>query len=42
MHIQRGVTLVASVLQSVTAVKLKVNGQIEIFAVLNGQATISL
>ena len=39
---QGSVTLIASVLRSATAVKTKVNGQIEIFAVVNGQATISL
>ena len=38
---QGGVTLIAAVLRSATAVKTKVNGQIEIFAVVNGQATIS-
>ena len=31
--IQGGVTLTASVLQSATAVKTKVNGQVEIFAI---------
>ena len=40
--LQGGVTLTASVLRSVTAVKTKVNGQIKIFAIVNGQATISL
>ena len=39
---QGGVTLTASVLRSATAVKTKVNGQIEIFAIANGQATIKL
>ena len=39
---QGGVTLTASVLRSATAVKTKVNNQIEIFAIVNGQATISL
>ena len=41
-HLQGGVTLIASVLWSATVVKTKVNGQIEIFALVNGQATISL
>ena len=41
-NIQRGVTLIASVLRSATAVKTKVSSQIEIFAIVNGQATISL
>ena len=40
--IEGGVTLIASVLPSVTAVKTKVNSQFEIFAIDNGQATISL
>ena len=40
--IQGDVTLITSVLRSATAVKMKVNGQIEIFTVVNGQATISL
>ena len=39
---QGGVTLTASVLRSATAVKTKVNGEIEIFATVNSQATISL
>ena len=39
---QGGVTLIASVLRSATTVKTKVNGQIKIFAIVNGQATISL
>ena len=39
---QGDVTLTASALRSATAVKTKVNGQIEIFAQVNGQATISL
>ena len=38
----RGVTLTASVLPSATTVKMKVNGQLEIFAIVNGQATIFL
>ena len=42
MHIQGGVTLTASVLRSATAVKTKVNGQIKIFAIIKGQATIAL
>ena len=36
----RGVTLTVSVLPSATAVKTKINGQLEIFAIVNGQATI--
>ena len=39
---QGGVTLIASVLRSATAVKMKINGQLEIFAIVNGQITISL
>ena len=39
--LQGGVILIASVLPSATAVKTKVNGQLEIFAIVNGQATIS-
>ena len=39
---QGGVTPVASVLPSATAVKIKVNGQLEIFFIVNSQATISL
>ena len=42
LTIQGGVTLIASVLPSVTAVKTKVNSQFEILAIDNGQATISL
>ena len=42
LSIQAGVTLIASVLPSVTAVKTIVNNQFEIFALDNGQATISL
>ena len=42
LTIQGGVTLIASVLPSVTAVKTKVNSQFEIFTIDNGQATISL
>ena len=42
VQVQGGVTLTASVLRSATAVKTKVNGQIEIFVKVNGQATISL
>ena len=42
VKLQGGVTLITSVLRSATAVKTKVNGQIEIFAIVNGQATISL
>ena len=40
--IQGGVTLIASVLPSVTAVKTKANSQFEIFTIDNGQTTISL
>ena len=40
--VQGGVTPVASVLPSATAVKIKVNGQLEIFFIVNSQATISL
>ena len=36
------VTLIASVLRSATTVKTKVNGQIEIFAIVNGQVAIFL
>ena len=39
---QGGVAPIASVLQSATAVKIKVNGQLEIFFIVNSQATISL
>ena len=41
-HIRGGVTPVASVLPSATGVKIKVNGQLEIFFIVNSQATISL
>ena len=36
---QGGVTVIASELRSATAVKTKVNSQLEIFAIVNGQAT---
>ena len=39
---QGGATPVASVLPSATAVKIKVNGQLEIFFIVNSQATTSL
>ena len=39
---QGSVTPIASVLQSATAVKTKVSGQLKIFAIVNGQATKSL
>ena len=42
LTIQGGVTLIASVLPTVTAVKTKVNSQFEIFAIDKSQATISL
>ena len=41
-QLQGGVTLIASVLPSVTAVKTKVNGQIKVLAIINSQTTISL
>ena len=41
-HMVRGVTLVASVLPSAIAIKVKINGQLEIFGKVNGQATIYL
>ena len=37
---QEGVTTMASVLSSVTSVKIKVDSQLEIFFKVNGQATI--
>ena len=39
---QGGGTLLQSVLRAATAVKIKVNGQLEIFSIVNSQATISL
>ena len=39
---QEGVAPIASVLPSATAVKIKVNGQLEIFFIVNSQATIPL
>ena len=39
---QGGVAPIASVLPSATAVKIKVNGQLEIFFIVNSQATVSL
>ena len=39
---QGGVTLVPSAIRSATIVKAKVNGQLEIFAIVNSQATKSL
>ena len=39
---QGGGTPLQSVLRAATAVKIKVNGQLEIFSVVNSQATISL
>ena len=36
---QGGVAPIASVLPSATAVKIKVNGQLEIFFIVNSQAT---
>ena len=39
---QGGVILILSALRSVTMVKAKVNGQLEIFAIVNNQATKSL
>ena len=39
---QGGGTPLQSVLRAATAVKIKVNGQLEIFSIVNSQATISL
>ena len=40
--LQGGVILIASVLPSATTVKTKDNSQLEIFGIINGQATITL
>ena len=41
VYYQGSVTFIASELRSATVVKMKVNGQLEIFAIVNGQAAIS-
>ena len=40
--IQRGGIPIYSVLRSSSSVKIKVNSQLKIFSIVNGQATISL
>ena len=40
--LQEGGTLIHSVLQAATVVKMKVNSQFEIFSTVNSQATISI
>ena len=42
VEVQGGGTPLQSVLRAATAVKIKVNSQLEIFSIVNSQATLSL